>query len=104
MITPIQNRILSILSNTLLLRDTSVNNICVNAEVYQLITEASAQAVLPLIAMNTIPAAKPQISAILAKNLSVIYEHTELHELLTSNGIPYVTLKGCASASYYSDR
>lgn len=106
MITSIQNRILSVLSNTLFVKnrkDAPDSSVCMNAEANQLITEASAQAVLPLAALNTVPAAKMQINAILAKNLNVIYEHTELHELLTSNGIPYVILKGCASAAYYDD-
>lgn len=38
---------------------------------------------------------------LLANNMQVFYAHTELHRLMTENGIPYVILKGCASASYY---
>lgn len=103
MITPVQNRILSILSDTLFSRCVSANTVHEDSDTNQLITEASAQAVLPLLALNNIPTAKTQINAILAKNLNVIYEHAELHELLTSNNIPYVILKGCASAAYYDD-
>lgn len=40
-------------------------------------------------------------NAIVGVNMAVSYEHTELHELLTANNIPYVILKGAASASYY---
>lgn len=103
MITPIQNRILSILSNTLWVKDISANTVGENTETKQLIKEASAQAVLPLVAANADSEEKNKINAILAKNLGIIYEHTELHELLTANNIPYVILKGCASASYYND-
>ena len=56
-------------------------------------TEAKKQAVLSLV--------DTQASATLAQNIRVIHEHLQLHELLTANGIPYVILKGCASASYY---
>lgn len=31
------------------------------------------------------------------------YAHTQIHKLLSDNGIPYVILKGCVSASYYTD-
>lgn len=103
MVTPVQNRILSILSSALFSKETPVGIVDWKDEISQLITEASAQAVLPLVALDTIPTAKPQINVILTKNLTVIYEHTELHELLTANDIPYVILKGCASASYYAD-
>lgn len=40
-------------------------------------------------------------NAIVGANMAVSYEHTELHELLTANHVPYVILKGAASASYY---
>lgn len=36
-------------------------------------------------------------------NMRVDREHGELHDLLTDAGIPYVTLKGSTSASYYSN-
>lgn len=38
---------------------------------------------------------------IVAANMAISYEHTELHDLLAANNIPYVILKGVASASYY---
>lgn len=37
-----------------------------------------------------------------AKNLNVIHSHHQVHELFTEAGVPYVILKGCASARYYS--
>ena len=37
------------------------------------------------------------------KNMQVHAQHTDLHRLMTEHGIPYVTLKGAASARYYPD-
>lgn len=37
------------------------------------------------------------------KNMQVHAQHTELHRLMTEHGIPYVILKGAASARYYPD-
>ena len=36
-----------------------------------------------------------------SKNLRVIHKHALLHKWLSAAGIPYVILKGCASAAYY---
>lgn len=62
----------------------------------EIIPELLSQAVLPI----ALPDHK-LASSIIATNMQVSYEHTELHELLTENTIPYVILKGVASASYY---
>lgn len=37
------------------------------------------------------------------KNIKVHAQHTDLHKLMTEQGIPYVILKGAASARYYPD-
>ena len=37
------------------------------------------------------------------KNMRIHNQHTGLHKLMTAHGIPYVTLKGAASARYYPD-
>lgn len=37
------------------------------------------------------------------KNMQVHAQHTDLHKLMTAHGIPYVILKGAASARYYPD-
>lgn len=70
-----------------------------------LIREACAQAVLPLV-YGALPQeskalCRKEYQQTMAANMAVSYEHTELHDLLTANGIPYVVLKGAASASYY---
>lgn len=41
--------------------------------------------------------------AVLANNVRVDHGHAQLHELMTKAGVPYVILKGCASAAYYPD-
>lgn len=61
-----------------------------------LIPELLSQTVLPL----ALPTHK-LASSIIAANMQISYEHTELHDLLNPNSIPYVILKGVASASYY---
>ena len=36
-----------------------------------------------------------------AQNLEIAMEHERIHELMTQHGIPYVSIKGMASAKYY---
>lgn len=43
---------------------------------------------------------KQSLSAI-RKNMDILLQHQYLHELMTKAGIPYVVLKGAASAYYY---
>ena len=40
---------------------------------------------------------------ITAKNMTTDFEHSELHDLMTDNNIPYTTIKGSGAASYYLD-
>lgn len=42
-------------------------------------------------------------SQIIAKNIRVEFAHNEVHRVLSEIGIPYVILKGVASASYYKE-
>ena len=42
-------------------------------------------------------------SQIIAKNIRVEFAHNEVHRILSDNNIPYVILKGVASASYYKE-
>lgn len=44
-----------------------------------------------------------RFSQIIAKNIRVEYAHNEVHRVLSENNIPYVVLKGMASASYYKE-
>lgn len=75
----------------------------------ELLEEARAQTVLPLAldgAVEFLPAVLPESlenerSRMLIHNMNVEYGHTELHRLLQEAGIPYVIMKGSASAAYY---
>ena len=44
-----------------------------------------------------------RFSQIVAKNIRVLYAHSEVHKVLSENDVPYVILKGAASASYYNE-
>lgn len=70
-----------------------------------LVREACEQAVLPLV-YGVLPQESKALCGkeykqTMAANMAISYAHTELHDLLTENAIPYVILKGAASASYY---
>ena len=74
--------------------------------------EAEVQTV-PLLALNNIESEsaspeekiffKNKLQSYFFKNISVGTEHTHLHSLLADAGIPYVIIKGMASAVYYPD-
>lgn len=74
----------------------------------ELIDEANRQTVFPLIyslikEKTTDDNADKRFSQIIAKNIRVEYGHNEVHRILTENNIPYVILKGVASAAYYNE-
>jgi hypothetical protein len=76
----------------------------------EVVEEAKAQAVLPLafhqcsaLPQELIPAVQKEIRQILAANMTVEWNHLFTHELMTAGQIPYVILKGCASARYYPE-
>ena len=46
-------------------------------------------------------AVKSTIKKLIARNVSMDWEHAHVHEMMSKAGIPYVILKGYASASYY---
>ena len=71
--------------------------------------EANVQAVFSLVysvlkkqGMNP-PNFEKMFLQTMANNIRVGHDHTELHELLSSNNIPYVAMKGSASAMYYPE-
>ncbi len=75
----------------------------------RLMQEASQQAVLPLAfeaAKDLLPAEpaaalQEPVDDALVSNLCKEYEHIELHRAMEEAGIPYVVMKGSASAAYY---
>ena len=71
--------------------------------------ECRAQAV-DLLVLKALPDSCPEevrklwtryASLVMASNMQVAWSHTHVHKLMTAAGIPYVILKGCASAAYY---
>lgn len=73
----------------------------------ELIYEAKRQTVLPqvfsFVKNKCANDADKLFSQIIAKNIRVEFGHNEVHEALSKNGIPYVVIKGVASASYYNE-
>ena len=73
----------------------------------ELIEEAKKQTVFPvaysLIKDKCDDVDSKIFSQIIAKNIRVEYAHNEVHRILSENDIPYVILKGVASASYYKE-
>lgn len=71
--------------------------------------EAFQQAVLPIafsaaepyLLEAELPLWRRRAQHLLAKNMRVQWEHIELHRLMAAQGIPYVVMKGSASAAYY---
>ena len=73
--------------------------------------EGISQTVLPLIykvlgeVMPSEETARWQrlIYQMLANNVQVLFEHTEVHEVFSREKIPYVIIKGACSAKYYPE-
>ena len=82
-----------------------------NADWTQLMEEAANQGVYKIvynaveqqIPKKLIQKFKPRYFAETAAGIRNNYQHGQLHNLMTVNDIPYVIIKGMASASYYPD-
>lgn len=61
---------------------------------------SAAQSFLPA---DIIKQWKPLCDRIIANNVRIEWEHTELHEVMTKANMPYVVIKGCASSAHYPD-
>lgn len=96
---------LSFLSFSLFKQNKNINNI---DSIDTLIREARAQTVFPLIYFalsnkNDLAEYQSEYFNIITQNVKITEEHKVLHRLLCENDIPYIFLKGCASAEYYPD-
>ena len=71
----------------------------------EVLKEANSQAVLTLMKVDkeTSPDFYLLHAQNLVNNVRIDCEHTEAHRLMTETNIPYVILKGSASASYYPE-
>ncbi len=103
--TEVQETLLSILAKALFQHSKEP----VDTDWDQLLQEAKNQGVVQL-AYNLIETCLPvdakeqwnrAVLPAIATNIRVCYNHEMLHEWMTGAGIPYVVLKGCASAHYY---
>lgn len=93
-----QQLVLEIISGALFQKNAAIRS-CEE----DVIPELIAQAVLPLAGLTDNDVWQRLSASVIAANMRISYEHSELHDLLSSNNIPYVILKGIASASYYPD-
>lgn len=86
----------------------------VNADMLDILNEAKAQAVLVTVFPflqdelmrgypNEFENAQEDFFRNVILNTNNLQEHSELHELMESQGIPYVAIKGLSSAAYYPD-
>jgi hypothetical protein len=105
-LTNTQSTLIGLLSSALYSKPIHMPD---NVDWDMLYDEALDQSVLPLVysvAKDYIPSDskqkwKQKSNLIIGKSMNVSFEHVQLHELMTSNSIPYVIIKGIVSASYY---
>ncbi len=98
-LTKSQNTLCSVCADTLFGKETDFPEDFNNVEI---LNEAMRQTVFPIawVGLKSDTLEKVFYSDI-AKNIQVNYNHTEIADLLSQNGIKYVFIKGVASASYY---
>lgn len=107
-LTQTENAVLTLLSAALFDAEPLIPH---SLDLSAILTESLQQAVLPLVYAVAEPQLSPEIKScwkskaerILASNIRVDFEHIELNDLLTAHHVPYVFLKGVASAHYYPD-
>ena len=108
MITHSQNEILSCLAAALFHSSYTPSP---SADWEEILREAREQTVLTLVYPVLRDILSPKIREkwenrslnTLAANIRIDYEHGELHELMIERSVPYTTVKGLCSASYYPD-
>ncbi len=77
-------------------------------DIPSILTEAKLQTVFPLVYSvlckdYDLSAYQSDYYGYITNNIKITEEHKKLHKLFSENAIPYVFLKGCASAKYYPD-
>ncbi len=99
-----QKLLLDLCAKSLFNKDITLSDGC---DIKEVINEANRQTVFliaySLIKDNCDDACDKRFSQIIAKNIRVEYAHNEVHRVFSENNIPYVILKGVASASYYKE-
>ena len=103
-ISDIQKLLIDLCAKSLFNKDCDLPS---DFDAQELLDEAKRQTVLPqvfsFIKDKCDKDADRHFSQIVAKNIRVEFGHTEVHKVLTENNIPYVVLKGVASALYYKE-
>ena len=107
-LTRTQNTLLSLIAMSLFQTSPTIDP---ETDWNALLKEAFAQTVLPLaysvaqpyLSEDLIKRWGPVNRRIIYKNVQVSCDHGIVHELLQTEKIPYVILKGAASAAYYPD-
>lgn len=104
-LTDVQKTVIRLLSASLFSTDFDLPE---NIEWQPVLQEALQQSVLPLVYFTAEPYVsdplwKKNAKRVLAGNIRVDFEHAELDRIMRENEIPYVILKGMASAAYYPD-
>ena len=105
--TETQNKIIKIIEKRLFVGEVVIST---SDSLDSLLAETQQQAVFPIV-YSYVEKAQPQQECLQqykqqkaeyqASNIRNLYYHNELHKLLSANNIPYVILKGQASAYYY---
>lgn len=99
-----QKLLLNLCAKSLFNRDYDLPN---DFDIQQLLEESKRQTVFsqvfPLIKDKCNQETDKLFSKIIAKNIRVEFGHNEVHKSLIENNIPYVVLKGVASAAYYNE-
>lgn len=106
-LTTVQKTVLALTSASLF--NTSVS--FVDIDYSALKKESYDQAVFMLVysvIVSHLPESEQELwldlsEKITAKNMTTDFEHSELHELMAENNIPYTAIKGSGAASYYPD-
>ena len=107
---PTENLLFSLLSDSLF--DTQLPTCFEGVDYSRLWHESHKHAVellifsrfpVNLLNSNEYKEVKSELKSRFSSSLEIWRLHAKLHELLTDAGIPYVFLKGCASADYYKD-
>lgn len=105
-LTQLQTILCDLCANVLFDKQVDVTK---NLDLDKLLGEAKHQTVYPIIctAFKKLqienPFAEKKVYQYIANNVRVNFNHTEIANMLTANGIKYVFIKGVASASYYKE-
>ncbi len=108
MLTQTQQTVLELMSASLFGRQVNVPD---RVDWNEVLEESNQQSVLlqvfsaaqPFLPEDIIKQWKPLCDRIIANNVRIEWEHTELHETMTKANMPYVVIKGCVSSARYPD-